>query len=129
MKRQLIITGALLLSLVLALIGQYLLPNVTWTRLGGAYFGVAALALVWVLLIEPVGALVGVSDVARPFPSSLPLLPLNLFWRVILIGITGLLAVYAFLRLGENQFTPDGTAAWLAAILCFGGSFAHVPTG
>ncbi len=117
MIRSLFRTGALLLALAAAIIGQILLPQQSWTGAGIVYFALAVVAFLWAIINQPDGSAWRESyeETAVSHPTPPFLLP----WRIGLALSTIGLALFAFSHLGNNTFTLNGTLAWLGAVLCF----------
>ena len=117
-KSNIFVTIALLLSLVLVLVGQFFLPQPEWTYMGIIYFTGVAFLFLWVLISRPIPH--GITAPYHPYkiPRQL-LLKIQRVWRLVLIIILAILLLFAFMLLGNNQFTKGGTAAWLGTIAVF----------
>lgn len=127
MRRSIAQTLAIILAIAAALIGQFLLPQPNWTRLGIGYFAVAIAAFLWVLVGQPLS-----DKGSAPYesPAEIPRVPLfngSLAQRAGLGVVVGLSAALAFRYLAHNQFTIEGTITWLAAIAGFVCLFWEVP--
>ncbi len=110
-------TMALILAFAAIIMGQFLLPQPPWTGVGVAYFVVAVVAFVWVLVSLPVPREAHGPEETAVSPSTTPLLPAPLRLGLALASVS--LAIYAFTHLENNTFTRPGTLAWLGAVFCF----------
>lgn len=108
-----------LLALLFVLYGQANLPDGVDTRLGSVYVLTAVLCFFLALSFNPTS-----KATPEPIPEQKetavsPWLQFTRNGRWLLFTLLIFFAVTAFFTLAHNQFTPLGTATWLAAIFTF----------
>lgn len=122
--------AALMASLGLALRGQQLITNPKYPFDGPVFFALSAALFL--------GTARFWSDLRSPRQRSSPQLQVEasvrplipcLKWRLMLMGITVVLAVLAYVEFADNRFTTEGILAWSGAVICFLMASAARPTG